>query len=188
LSIDRTLLSFHCTGCGNCCREPLLPVTDLDLRRLMEHTRRPPGELVRWITSRQIDLDDEPEAFVRLREGRRVMTLRQVRSGCIFLDPNQRCKVYAARPLGCRVFPFDTKFDKLGKIRRLELIQATDCPYELTGKQSIAAIRVQQRKFLDEVDAYQAKIAAFNQLQRKRRQAGRALLTSRDFFWFLGLS
>lgn len=187
MSIDRSLLKFHCTGCGNCCREPLLPLTDWDLRRLVEQTRRPPREIVRWVSAQQIDLDDEPQAFVRLRAGKRVMTLRHGRSGCIFLDPNQRCTVYGSRPLGCRVFPFDSKFDRSGKIRRLELIHATDCPYELTGKHSISTIRSQQLEFLDEVDAYQAKIAAFNALQRGRGQRGRPLMTGRDFFRFLGL-
>jgi Fe-S-cluster containining protein len=154
----------------------------------MAHTQRPPDELVRWIAPKQIDLDDEPEAFVRLRTGKRVMTLRQERTGCIFLGADQRCRVYEARPLGCRVFPFDTKFDTKGKLRRLELIPATDCPYELNGKNPISTIRRQQREFLDEVDAYQAKVFAFNQLQRKRSQASRSLLTSGDFLQFLGLS
>jgi Fe-S-cluster containining protein len=188
LGIDRNLLKFHCTGCGNCCREPLLPITDYDLRRLVEHTRRPPTDLVRWVAPKNIELDDEPEAFVHLRAGMRVMTLRHQRSGCILLDADQRCTAYAARPIGCRVFPFDSKFDSHGRIRRLELIQATECPYELTGKQSILAIRSQQLEFLDEVDAYQAKVAAFNQLQRGRSRKRRSLLTSSDFLRFLGLS
>lgn len=188
MSIDRNLLRFNCTGCGNCCREPLLPITDRDLRRLVLHTKRRPLELVRWIDAKHIDLDDEPEAFVRLRAGKRVMTLRQGRAGCIFLGADQRCKIYSARPLGCRVFPFDSKFDRNGKIRRLELIQATDCPYDLTGRHLVTEIRRQQLEFLDEVDAYQAKIQAFNQLQKRRGQAGRTLLTGRDFFQFLGFS
>jgi Fe-S-cluster containining protein len=187
LGIDRKLLKFHCTSCGNCCREPLLPLTDRDLRRLVQHTGQRPDALVRWVTAQQIDLDDEPEAFVDLRIGKRVMTLRHQRSGCLFLGPDQRCQIYEARPLGCRVFPFDSKFDRAGRLRRLELIQATECPYEETGKQRLPVIRAQQQQFLDDVDAYQAKIAAFNQLQRNRRKAGRSLFTSRDFYVFLGL-
>ena len=154
----------------------------------MAHPRRPVADHVRWVTAQQIDLDDEPEAFVRLRPGKRVMTLRQGPKGCIFLGADQRCGVYAARPLGCRVFPFDSEFDRHGKIRRLELIQATECPYDLTGHHRVSDVRRQQIEFRDEVDAYQAKVAAFNELQRKRRRSGRALLASRDFFWFLGLT
>ncbi|HMA91099.1 MAG TPA: YkgJ family cysteine cluster protein [Polyangiaceae bacterium] len=187
MGIDRRLLSFHCTGCGNCCRDPLLPITDCDLRRLMDYTGRSACELVRWVTAQQIDLDDEPEAFVLLRMGKRVMTLRHRNGGCMLLGPDQRCTVYTARPLGCRVFPFDTKFDRTGKLRRLELIQATECVYERTGKQSIPKLRSQQLEFLDEVDAFQAKTAGFNQLQRQRARSRRSLLTASDFFRFLGI-
>lgn len=154
----------------------------------MEHTGRSAREIVRWVTAEQIDLDDEPEAFVQLRNGRRVMTLRHQRGGCIFLGADQRCTVYSARPLGCRVFPFDTKFDRAGKLRRLELIQATECPYDLTGKQSLPRLRRQQAEFLDEVDAFQAKTAGFNQLQRQRARTRRSLLTASDFFRFLGIN
>jgi Fe-S-cluster containining protein len=142
---------------------------------------------VRWVSSAQIDLDDEPEAFVRLRAGKRVMTLRHDKTGCIFLDSEMRCSVYEHRPLGCRVFPFDALFDRGKNLRRLELIQATECPYELTGKQSVSRLRQQQQAFLDEVDAYQAKVAAFNALQARRVRAGRALMTSTGFLHFLGL-
>lgn len=187
LGIDRTLLKFHCTGCGNCCREPLLPITDQDLRRLVTSTGRRASDLVRWVNSAQIDLDDEPEAFVRLRVGKRVMTLRHQRTGCIFLDREMRCSVYETRPLGCRVFPFDALFDRRKNLRRLELIQATECLYELTGTQSVSRIRRQQLEFSDEVAAYQAKIAAFNTLQARRHRSGRALMTSAEFLRFLGI-
>lgn len=152
----------------------------------MQHTGRAASELVRWVSSERIDLDDEPEAFVRLRVGRRVMTLRHQRTGCIFLDEQMRCSVYEARPLGCRVFPFDAVFDRSKRLRRLELIQATECPYELTGSHSVVRIRQQQLEFLDEVDAYQAKVAAFNTLQQKRHRSGRTLMTAPDFLRFLG--
>jgi Fe-S-cluster containining protein len=165
----------------------LLPVTDRDLVRLVQIARRPARDLVRWVTSKQIDLDDEPEAFVRLRAGKRVMTLRHDRRGCILLDEQLRCSVYDARPLGCRVFPFDALFDRAKKLRRLELIPATECPYDLSGRHTIKRIRQQQTEFLDEVEAYQAKIAAFNSLQQKRRKLGRALMCSTDFLRFLGV-
>jgi len=72
-------LSFRCTGCGNCCKEPLLPITDADVRRITRRTGDPASELVRWVDADGIDMDDEPEAFVRLRQGKRVMVLRQER-------------------------------------------------------------------------------------------------------------
>ena len=188
MSIDKTLLRFRCTGCGNCCREPLLPVTDSDLRRLIRHTGVRAERLVRWCSTQEIDLADEPENFVKLPKGRRVMTLKHQRGGCIFLGSDARCTVYEARPLGCRVFPFDTKFGRDGKLRRLELIQATECPYELDGRQSVKGLREQQIAFQDEVLLYHAKIAAFNQVQSTRSRDKRPLLSANAFFDFLGLA
>lgn len=188
VGIDTSLLKFRCTGCGNCCRDPLLPITDRDLRRLVQHTGVTPSRLVRWCSKAEIDLDDEPENFVHLPAGKRVMTLRHSRSGCVFLGADQHCTVYSARPQGCRVFPFDTKFARDGKLRRLELIPATECPYEQDGKQSVKSLRVTQEQFACEVEQYQAKIAAFNQLQQQRKRKQRPLLTVQGYFDFLGIS
>jgi Fe-S-cluster containining protein len=187
VGIDSSLLRFRCTGCGNCCRDPLLPITDQDLRRLCRHTRIKPERLVRWCSTAEIDLADEPENFVILPAGRRVMTLKHQRGGCIFLGADERCTVYDERPFGCRVFPFDSQFTKSGTLRRLELIPATDCPYETTGKQRVTQLRQQQLDFQDDVAQYQAKIAAFNQLQKQRKRLRRPPLTAQGYFTFLGL-
>jgi Fe-S-cluster containining protein len=188
VGIDPSLLRFHCTGCGNCCREPLLPITDHDLRRLIRYTGIKAERLVHWCSTAEIDLADEPENFVALSTGRRVMTLKHQRGGCVFLGADERCTVYTARPWGCHVFPFDTQFTKDGKLRRLELIPATDCPYELSGRQSVTAMRKQQQAFQDDVAQYHAKIAAFNQIQKQRKRQRRAPLSAKGFFEFLGLS
>src|SRR5262245_64037565 len=127
----KRLLKFRCTGCGNCCRDPLLPLTDRDLARIVERTGHSPSELVRFVSRSEIDMDDEPEAFVRLRQGKRVMVLGHRRGACRFLATDGRCNIYAFRPLGCRVFPFDPKFSERGALKRLRLIQATECHYEL---------------------------------------------------------
>ena len=42
----KKLLSFRCTCCGNCCREPIVLVTDEDIRRVQAHTRQPAHKIV----------------------------------------------------------------------------------------------------------------------------------------------
>lgn len=179
------LLKFRCTGCGNCCRDPLLPLTDEDVRRIVQHTGDTAMDVVRFVDRNAIDMDDEPEAFAILRQGRRVMVLRQRGGGCMYLDREERCSIYDARPLGCRIFPFDPSYDRKGKLRRLELIQATDCIYELDGKNSPSALTRLHTQYEEATRLYHEKLAAWNSLQKRRKRAGRSAQTAREFLAFL---
>ena len=181
------LLKFRCTGCGNCCKEPLLPLTDEDLARLVNHTGSDPMDLVRFITKDEIDMDHEPEGFASLRQGKRVMVLKHVQGRCIYLGPDNRCGVYTERPLGCRVFPLDPTFSRSGKLVRLQLIQATECPYELDGHNPIRPLATLNQLYDSAMLRYRAKIADWNRLQRRRKREGRSTQTARDFLAFLGV-
>jgi Fe-S-cluster containining protein len=180
-------LKFRCTGCGNCCKEPLLPLTDSDILRIVQKTGEASHELVRWVDRNGIDMDDEPEAFVMLRQGKRVMVLRHEAGGCRYLGADDRCTIYRHRPLGCRIFPFDPTFSDDGKLRRLKLIPATDCKYELDGENDAEKIRVLHGKHLAATSAYQAKVATWNSRQAERRRRGKTIQTAADFFEFLGI-
>lgn len=188
MTSGRALLKFRCTGCGNCCKDPLLPLTDADVARIIARTGERARDIVRFVNRHQIDMDDEPEGFARLRQGKRVMVLGHSRGGCRYLDPENRCKIYGFRPLGCRVFPFDAIFSKTGGLRRLRLIQATDCKYELDGKNYVAPMRELKQRYDDATSAYHARIAEWNQHQITRRRSGRAAQTALEFLEFLGLA
>lgn len=187
MATGERFLKFRCTGCGNCCKDPLLPLTDEDVARIQQRTGQEPENFVRWVDRNGIDMDDEPEAFVRLRQGKRVMVMRQGRGGCHFLGADDRCTIYASRPLGCRVFPFDPTFSKQGKLRRLQLIQATDCQYELDGSNDPVAIRELQARHDAATQRYQQRIATWNKQQVSRKRQGRAVQTVKDFLGFLGV-
>jgi Fe-S-cluster containining protein len=180
-------LKFRCTGCGNCCKDPLLPLTDQDVARITRQTGTPAGEFVRWVDRNGIEMDDEPEAFVRLREGKRVMIMRQGRGGCHFLGKDDRCTIYRSRPLGCRIFPFDPSYTKQGKLVRLKLIQATDCVYELDGHNDAGAVQSLHRLHEGATNGYHARVAIWNQEQKRRMRQGRSVQTSRDFLAFLSV-
>jgi Fe-S-cluster containining protein len=180
-------LKFRCTGCGNCCKDPLLPLTDQDVARISQRTGERPTAFVRWVDRNGIDMDDEPEAFVRLRQGKRVMVMRQGAGGCHFLGKDDRCTIYGARPLGCRIFPFDPSYTKQGKLRRLKLIQATDCLYELDGANDPNAVRELHTRHEGATLAYQARIAEWNLVQTRRKRQGKQAQTAGEFLKFLGL-
>jgi len=180
-------LKFRCTSCGNCCKDPLLPLTDSDIKRIVRRTGEATRELVRWVDRNGIDMDDEPEAFVTLRQGKRVMVLRHEGGGCRYLGPDDRCTIYGSRPLGCRIFPFDPSFADDGKLRRLKLIPATDCKYELDGENDITQIRDLHARHTQSTHNYQAKVASWNQLQAQRKKLGKSAQTASEFFEFLGV-
>ncbi len=87
-------LFFECVGCGRCCRGE-------------------PGAI--WFTPEEgcaiaaslgISFEDFLASRVTSVGGR--PSIREHRNGdCIFLDPErQRCRIYAVRPVQCRLFPF----------------------------------------------------------------------------------
>ncbi len=179
------LLSFRCTSCGNCCKEPLLPLTDADLRGIVKRTGDRPRDIVRWVSRHEIDLD-EPEAFAILRAGRRLMVLSHKKNGCRYLGKDDRCTIYGARPLGCRVFPFDASFKKNGELRRLKLIPAAECLYEMDGDNSVDHIRKGHETFDRQTDRYHERVADWNHTQLQRKRKGLSAELPNAFFEFLG--
>jgi Fe-S-cluster containining protein len=166
----------------------LLPLTDADVRRIVKHTGDPANEFTRWVDRNGIDMDDEPEAFVMLRQGRRVMVLRHQSGRCRYLGLDHRCTIYRSRPLGCRLFPFDPDFSSRGTLHRLRLTQSTDCPRALDGNNRIEDIRTRNQQYEAATSAYHEQVAAWNRAQRARQRAGKAAQTAREFLTFLGLA
>ncbi|HYP87350.1 MAG TPA: YkgJ family cysteine cluster protein [Polyangiaceae bacterium] len=187
MATGERFLKFRCTGCGNCCKDPLLPLTDADIVRITEGTGAAVADFVHWVDRNGIDMDDEPEAFVRLRQGKRVMIMRQRSHGCHFLGADDRCTIYGKRPLGCRIFPFDPSYTKQGKLVRLQLIPATDCLHELDGSNDPAGIQSLHRRHDAATTRYHARVATWNQEQTRRARQGRLVQTERDFLTFLGV-
>ena len=87
-------LRFACTGCGGCCSgEPGAVWVDRD-------------EEERLAAAAGVPLAAFRLRYTRLVGGR--VSLRERPGGdCVFLDPDtRRCRVYAARPVQCRTWPF----------------------------------------------------------------------------------
>ena len=165
----------------------MLPLTRGDLRRIIARTGDDPADVVQWVDRNGIDMDDEPEAFVQLRQGKRVMVLRHQRGRCRYLGADNRCTIYRSRPLGCRVFPFDPDFSPRGALIGLRLNEeATECPYELDGSNRIDDLRRINQRYEEANAEHNEFVAAWNRLQRGRRRQGRAAGTGAEFLAFLG--
>ena len=133
-------LKFRCTDCGNCCTDTIVPITHLDVKRMMLGTKLPATEIVEFYKASEFADEGEGLHFAELDMGRRVMGLKkrfdekEERESCKFyLD--QRCTVYEHRPVTCRVWPFTLSMDSSGKrLTKMEINNALPCPFELDGK------------------------------------------------------
>jgi hypothetical protein len=92
---ERTPLRFHCTGCGQCCSgDPDYYVFLTE--RESEAIRRHLGVTLRWFKRRYLRRTPQDELVINNQGGGR----------CVFLDKDQRCRIYGVRPLQCRTYPF----------------------------------------------------------------------------------
>lgn len=103
----------------------------------------------------------EPESFVELREGRRLMVLAQRDGACALLGVDDGCTAYAARPRDCRAFPFD--FEAVpGARRRLTLLPLESCEYAEDGQNDAAQLAHEDAERWRELREYQRWVAAWN--------------------------
>ncbi len=94
-----------CSGCGGCCKIPIVALTHTDLERLVKATGKTAGRLVKMYDATEVEYDKADDDWVKLKSGRRMMGLRKKEGACIFLGKDNRCTVYEHRPVTCRVYP-----------------------------------------------------------------------------------
>ena len=172
------LLNFRCTRCGNCCRDPIVLVTDEDVRRIIEGTGQTAYGIVDFYKPSEIEWGEDQPGWIRLKTGRRIMGLRRTESGCQYLGDDDLCRIYNYRPVTCRRYPFDLEFDANGDIELLSISQSTDCPYELDSYTPLGEIKAIAKWEAWEEDPYYALLEAWN----TRKKAG----NKKTFLKFLG--
>lgn len=176
----RKYLRFRCTGCGNCCRETVVLLTDADVRRISEGTGRAPAEFVRFFGKDAVEMEKRHPLWVRFDLGRAVMGLKWRGQHCMFLDEDNRCSIYDLRPVVCREHPFNVSLSDSGAVQRISLSRVVECPHEWDGRVSLTEVRSVVRWNERQSDAYTEKVRAWN-----RRRAGSRTRT--DFLRYLGL-
>lgn len=120
----------------------------------------------------------EPDSFVELREGRRLMVLAHAAGGCALLNSEGRCTAYAARPRDCRAFPFD--FETV-PVRHLRLLPLGDCEYAEDGRNDVAELEAEDAARWRELRSYQAWVAVWNRRAWHRRRLHKSVADSAEF-------
>jgi Fe-S-cluster containining protein len=178
-------LSFRCTGCGNCCRSLRVAVTAADVTRLAHATGKRAEELVDWLPPEAVDMTGEPGSFVELSEGRRLLVLAQREGACRLLGADDSCSAYAARPLDCRAFPFDFERARGDQGRgRLRLLPLVGCDHAQDGEHTRSAVQAIDDERWRALTDYQARVAEWNRLAKRRRRLGHRVGSGEAFLSF----
>lgn len=175
-------LKFRCTGCGNCCRDTVVCITDADVHRIIEGTGRSPLEFVRFYTHEEVSMSKTDPLWVKFTDHRAVMGLRSTRDRCWFLDNETNlCTIYEHRPVTCRDHPFNVTLSDSGAVKKISLSRIVKCPHAWDGHISRRSLRATQICNEQQEEAYIAKVKRWNKFPGRRR-------TKRAFLEFLGFS
>jgi Fe-S-cluster containining protein len=182
-------LHFQCTSCGDCCRSLRVAITHHDLARLVSTLGVDAAELVEFLGPDAVDMTGEPETFVELGSGRRLMVLAQRDGACRFLGADNRCRAYAARPDDCRQFPFDLAHTPTGEALTLSLLPLEGCDYERSapadvGEREREVVGGDEARFRALAE-YQMLVARWNLLATRRRRFGHRVGDVADFLDYL---
>ena len=178
----RDLLKFRCTGCGNCCKETIVMLTDHDIRRIIDGTGKAPQEFIRFFGEGEITIAKRYPFWVRLATRRVIMALRWGRNRCIFLDKEDRCTIYEHRPVACREHPFNITLSDTGAVENLSLSKVSECLYELDGKIAKRTLRAVCKWNEDESEEYQERIKEWNRRRTEPKNRG-AFMEFLGFDW-----
>ena len=172
-------LKFRCTGCGNCCRETIVCITDQDVQRIVEGTGHSPRTFVHFFSEEEVTMDKRDPLWVRFDTGKAVMGLRWKDDHCIFLHDNNRCTIYEHRPVTCRDHPFNVTLSETGAVERISLSRIVPCPHAWDGNMSRRSLRAIQTWNEQQQESYIRRIKEWN-----KREVGPK--TRPAFLRFLG--
>ena len=107
----QVLDKFECQQSGNCCRCPGVVYASIDTQTAMAK------EL-------NMSLIDFKRDFVIKKDGWELVSSQQFRTRC-FLDKENKCRVYNARPIPCKTYP---NWDSIWKTKATLREEAKLCP------------------------------------------------------------
>ncbi len=100
------MVKFRCLQRGYCCKRYWIPVTHLDVLRLIMYGNYDPLDVLEPLETSIYPAPLEVPT-VRFDNGEYYIALRMKLDGsCIFLDYTGKCRVHEYKPMVCRFYPF----------------------------------------------------------------------------------
>jgi len=175
------LLKFNCTGCGNCCRDTVVCLTDADIQRIVDGTGKTAATFVQFYDEEEVELSPRSPFWVMLGKKKAVMGLKWIRGHCMFLDADNRCTIYEHRPVTCRQHPFDIQLSDTGAVTRISISRVVECPHDWSGQLTRRGLRSLLCWNDQQTTRYFAKVRSWN-------LSLRTMKTTKTFLAFLGFS
>ncbi|MGE5784843.1 MAG: YkgJ family cysteine cluster protein [Myxococcales bacterium] len=182
----RPTLSCRCQLVPSCCTLVRVPLTHRDLKRLATSTGHPSSHFVEWLAPDEVDMSGEPETFVEVDLGRRLMVLRHERGACLSLTNEGWCGTYEARPAPCAAYPyaFDEPRPLTSGVRRLFVLGDAPCAHAMPGRDDESA-RAAVQCVEVELNEYVRLVSEWNRQQLRRRFAGHRPRSAAEFLAYL---
>lgn len=175
-------LKFRCTGCGNCCRDTVICITDGDVKRIVNATGLAPLKFVKFYDHDEVSMSENDPLWVSFAGRKAVMGLRSTQGRCVFLDDRtNRCGIYEVRPVTCRDHPFNVSLSDTGALKNISLSRIVKCPHEWDGniaKRELRRVRTWNER---QEGRYLEKLKVWNRQKNGPR-------TQPAFLRFLGFS
>lgn len=168
-----------CNRCSYCCREPLVPVTHKDVKRILKFTKLKVNEIVRFYSPKEMEYDKDSDMWIRFTYGKRALGLKKRDGHCIFLDESNNCTVYKTRPMTCRTFPYEVYLDDNGSVESAAQNEVLTCAATVSKTDTFDDIIRMVKKENDEDDDFFDLIYDWNHREEKG--------SSKDFLEFVGL-
>lgn len=117
--------------------------TPWDMRRIAKMTGEDPFDFIEFLEPDELeDMDDDDPTWLKVNGKRYIMALeRDEEKGCYFLDQKTKfCKIYDARPILCRLFPFELHETEDGGFKKFTLHKDVDCPKNTDGEYAVGPL------------------------------------------------
>ena len=171
--------TIECSRCATCCIEPIVPVTNTDVRRICAFNGKTPSSIIRFYSPSEMEFDSESAVWVRFSYGKRALGLRKKNERCMFLNDQNLCSVYEARPMTCRTFPYQVDFDDDDQVSDVDLNLIVNCKSKIAPSSPLTEVIKNVRIEEEEDELYFDLIRKWN---RKK-----IIGTSREFLKFIKL-
>ena len=165
--MGKDTVRFSCHHCNHCCTDVVCLPTPWDVRRITKMTGADPEDFVEFLEPTEIygsDMDDP--TWLQINGEYFMMALKRTDKNCChFLNKTTTyCSIYEARPLLCRLYPFELQETKDGKFKGFRLHDDVGCPKHTddvyqTGPLYDLAVQdeLNQEDYCELVDIFNAK-------------------------------